>query len=368
MNISILGTRGIPNNYGGFEECAEMISQYFFKKGHKVTVYVPDDHNYKEKNWKGICLARFFSKEKYLKSFSTMIFDYLSLRNAIKQDYDIILELGYNPSGFFLPIFSKKKGNAVIITNMDGLEWKRSKWSKLIKEFSRICEKRAAIYSDYIIADNVEIKNYLQETYDKDAVFIPYGADIVDDFDKEVLINYWVKENHYYILIARLEPENSIKTILDGFRISGSKAPFLVIGNHTTKYGQYLLKKYTDKDIRFLGAIYDYSVLSVLRHYSRIYFHGHSVGGTNPSLLEAMASGAKIVAHENRFNRSVLGENSLYFRDHHDVARIIKDFYSLYRYEFMERNIEKVLCVYNWEIVCERYLELFKIALERRSK
>ncbi len=366
MNIAILGTRGIPNRYGGFEQCAEKLSLNFRRAGHSVFVYVPNDHSYKELVWNDIKLERIFSNEKIFKSFNSLIYDFLSLKHAVKKEHDIILELGYNPAGYFLNLIADT--NKKIVTNMDGLEWKRGKWNKYIQKFSKLCERKAVQYSTALIADNIGIQEYIKREYGRDSIYLPYGAEIFDNPEKKVLDYYNIKMNEYFMLMARLEPENNTEMILDGYAASNSNKPFLVIGSHHTKYGKYLLDKFRNKNVRFLGGIYDYNIVSTLRYYSCTYFHGHSVGGTNPSLLEAMASNARIAAHDNIFNKSILKECALYFKNSNDVKLYIKGNRDLFNIKWIEKNKELILTEYNWERISQGYLTLFKELIEGRRE
>jgi glycosyltransferase involved in cell wall biosynthesis len=169
------------------------------------------------------------------------------------------------------------------------------------------------------------------------------------------------------MLIARLEPENNIETVLDGVVKSNLSRPFLVIGNYDTKYGSYLKARYSNYiNINFLGGIYDIEILNNLRYYSNIYFHGHTVGGTNPSLLEAMASNSLICAHSNDFNRYILGEDALYFTNHNDVAKHLTDTkYSDYKIQSMlVENTKKIVELYDWEIIIAQYADHFNSILK----
>jgi glycosyltransferase involved in cell wall biosynthesis len=170
-------------------------------------------------------------------------------------------------------------------------------------------------------------------------------------------------------LIARLEPENSIEIILDGVIKSGNKDTFLVIGNQNTKYGNFLKEKYsTSYNIKFIGSIYDINILNNLRNYSNIYFHGHTVGGTNPSLLESMASNALICANKNPFNESILNDDALYFITSEDVAKVIidnpreKDDVSKY----IQHNRNKIETLYSWDKIIDAYISHFKEILDRK--
>ncbi|HHG74901.1 MAG TPA: DUF1972 domain-containing protein, partial [Persephonella sp.] len=276
----------------------------------------------------------------------------------------IILNLGYVPSALFFDL--KRKTKVKFVTNMDGLEWKRSKWSSILKKFIKYCEKRAVSLSDFLIADNPGIEDYYKKNYKtKNIKYIAYGAELFDSPKMEYLDEYNLKLYEYFMLIARLEPENNIEMILDGYLKSEVSKPFLVIGGLKNKYAKYLLEKYKDnKNIKFVGGIYNYEKLSTLRWYAKLYFHGHSVGGTNPSLLEAMASNAYIAAHDNPFNKYVLGDYAFYFSNPEDVSDIIKNYTDKYREEFIKNNREKIKNVYNWEIISKQYLEVFEELLK----
>ncbi|WP_127136078.1 DUF1972 domain-containing protein [Flagellimonas oceanensis] len=354
MRIAILGTRGIPNNHGGFEQFAEYLSQYLYEKGHEVYVYNSQLHPYQETIWKGVNIVHCKDLEDKLGTFGQFIYDFNCIRDSRKRKFDIILQLGYTSSsvwGWYLP------NSSVIVTNMDGLEWKRTKYRKGVRRFLKYAEKLAVKTSDYFVSDSIGIQKYLSEKYNLESVYIPYGANVFESPIPEVIKKYGLTNNGYNMLIARLEPENNIETVLDGHVLSESKIPFLVIGKHETKYGEYLKKKYSNnKCIRFLGGIYNNNHLNNLRFFSNLYFHGHSVGGTNPSLLEAMASGALIAAHNNVFNRSILGQDAVYFKSSEDVSKIM----NVQKSEclsYVRNNTDKVVQFYSWSKINQAYEE-----------
>ena len=171
----------------------------------------------------------------------------------------------------------------------------------------------AVKYSDYLISDSVCIQTYLRSKYSVDSEYIPYGANLISDIDVSILANQNLTEQNYNMLIARLEPENNIETILQSVVESNTKRKFLVIGDTDNKYGKYIKQKFKDNRIIYLGYISNLAKLDALRKNSNLYFHGHTVGGTNPSLLEAMGSHALICAHDNEFNRAILGKDAFYF-------------------------------------------------------
>ena len=321
MKIGIIGTRGIPNNYGGFEQFTENFALYLHSKGHEVSVYNSSLHPYKDKNYKGVEIITCFDPENKIGTAGQFIYDFCCIRDSRKRNFDIILQLGYTSSSIFSFLFPK---NSKIITNMDGLEWKRSKYSPKVQKFLRMAEKWAVKNSHYLIADSTEIQNYLKRTYTVDSTYIPYGADRFETPSVTFLNPYNLVEHGYNILIARLEPENNIETVIKAHLDSGIEPPLLIIGNHNTHYGQYLYKSYNSENIRFLGAIYNQNTLNNLRYYSSKYFHGHSVGGTNPSLIEAMASNSFIFAHDNVFNKNILGPDAFYFDSTDTLTQLLK--------------------------------------------
>lgn len=367
MKIGILGTRGIPNYYGGFEQFAEYLSVGLVKRGHDVSVYNGHTHPYQESIWNGVKIIHCNDPEEKLGTAGQFIYDLNCIRDCKKRNFDIILQLGYTSSSVWGKLLPRDK--SIVTTNMDGLEWKRTKYSKPVRWFLRYAEKLGVQTSDYLIADSVGIQEYLKEKYQKDSIFIPYGANVFEQPNQDVLKEYGLEIHQYNMLIARLEPENSIEQILDGVMIVDNSTPFLVIGKYNTKYGAYLRNKYENHgNIRFLGGIYDINKLNNLRYFSNIYFHGHTVGGTNPSLLEAMSSKSLICAQSNVFNRSILAGDAFYFENSNDVAWILINENKQKNYDMTERNIKKIETTYSWDNIVDQYLDHFvEISLSGHS-
>lgn len=375
MKIAFVSTRGIPNNYGGFEQFAEYISVGLVARGHDVTVYSPHFHPYKESSYKGVKIKHIYSPEKWMgSSVGSFFYDFSSLRDALKnENFDIIYEAGYTsiiPAYIWFNIKNRK--NPIVVTNMDGLEYKRSKFNPLVQKFIFWEEKMAVKHSHYLIADNMGIHDYYKEKYRRDSKFLAYGADIHTDFNVDTLSEYDVTADNYYILIARLEPENNIEMAIQGYLKSNEngKKPLLIIGNTTTPHGKYLSGKYGHIDsVRFLGGIYNFKVLDDLRHFSSAYFHGHSVGGTNPSLLEAMAAGCFIIANDNIFNRSVLKDNAIYYNSPDEVTRILNDEKCFSDKEVLiANNIQRISTHYSWERLVDQHEEYFKELLREHNR
>jgi glycosyltransferase involved in cell wall biosynthesis len=248
---------------------------------------------------------------------------------------------------------------------MDGLEWKRTKYSTPVRKFLKYAERLGVKYSDYLISDSIGIQKYLETKYNKRSIFIPYGAQLFSKPEFTKILNFNLLEYGYNMLIARLEPENSIEMILDGVVLSKIDTPFLVIGKHQTRYGNFLKRKYKEfNNILFWGSIYNLDILNNLRYFSNLYLHGHSVGGTNPSLLEAMASKALICANDNIFNKSVLQSDAFYFKNAEDVAEIIKK-KSKNKHQWMiSSNTNKIKNVYSWPKIVDQYLKHFESILK----
>lgn len=349
MNIAIIGTRGIPNRYGGFEQLAEMLSVGLLQKGHSVTVYNSHKHHYQEKEWNGVNIVHCYDAEHILGTAGQFVYDLNCIRNARKQNFDVLLFLGYTSNSVWGKLFPK---NAVIISNMDGLEWKRSKYSKLVQNFLRYAEKLTVKHSDFFIADSKAIQKYLSDKYKIESEYIAYGATVFNDAAGES-----ARKDNYYMLMARMEPENNIEMILDGFHQSKSVNRFIVVGNTDNSFGKRMINKYkNDNRILFIGAEYNAQKLHGLKNTASMYFHGHSVGGTNPSLLEAMASKVLIAAHGNEFNRSVLGEDGYYFESTDDVKSLIEQDHNVTLENTMtENNFKKIKEQYNWDKIIDQY-------------
>jgi glycosyltransferase involved in cell wall biosynthesis len=369
MKIAILGTKGIPNNYGGYEQFAEYISKRFVERGHEVTVYNPHFHTFGGSDFNGVRVIHKYSPENILGGAANIIYDHLCLKDALKRDFDVIYEAGYHSVALAYTFLGVKKlKKPVIVTNMDGLEWRRSKWSKSVQGIIKKLEKIAVDHSPYLISDNKGIQKYLKDKYKVDSFYIPYGADAVEDFDAACLAKYDLTPGRYLMLIARIEPENNVETIINGHLQTKGNMPLLVVGNTKTKFGQYLATTYTDKRIQFVGGIYNKAELDSLRHFSLGYFHGHSVGGTNPSLLEAMASQSFIIAHDNPFNRAILDDAALYFSSAHDVKTIISNLIessAVSRKSFLASNLDKVKTLYQWDVIVNQHEELFQQLLKQ---
>jgi len=233
----------------------------------------------------------------------------------------------------------------------------------------RWAEKLAVKYCDAHIADSLAIQAYLKEKYAIPSRYIAYGAEIHSGEDEGHLASLGLEKDGYYMVMARMEPENNIGMVLEGFSASGSTRKLLVVGNPGNAYGQTLVNRFAgDSRILFAGALYDARKLHSLKIFSSLYFHGHSVGGTNPSLLEAMASKALIAAHDNPFNRAILGEDAIYFSCAADVTEEVdRSADETTRMRMIGSNLRKIRDRFNWETITDEYEHFLRECLDKRG-
>jgi glycosyltransferase involved in cell wall biosynthesis len=354
LKIAILGTRGIPNHYGGFEHVSEYVSEGLVKRGHSVTVYNSHNHPYQDDKWNGVDIKHCYDPEYLIGTAGQFIYDLNCLIDARRKNFDVVMMMGYTSSSVWGKLYPQK---SIIITNMDGLEWKRSKYSPSVQKFLKYAERLAVKYSQYYISDSRVIKSYLGEKYNIESKYIPYGADLFSEEEREQVDQAEALKEDYFLLMARMEPENNIETILQGFNNSSSLKKFKVLGDTSNRFGKFITHKFKNDDrIEFKGSIFDNSKVRVLQNNSYLYFHGHSVGGTNPSLLEAMASEALIAAHNNPFNKSVLNADAFYFSNVNEVRNLVE---TVQRKEtektMVSNNLHKIKYQFNWEKIIDQY-------------
>lgn len=373
MKIAFISTRGIPNNYGGFERFAEQISVRLAARGHEIIVYSPHYHVYKETEYRAVRVKHIYSPEPWMgSSVGSFFYDFLSFRDALKKEKpDIVYVAGYTSIVPAYVWYNVKNLEApVVMTNMDGLEHKRAKFSRLVRAFLAWEERMTVRYCRHLIADNVGVRDYYKANYNMESTLFAYGADIPRAYSERHLSDFGLEANGYFLLVARMEPENNIAMAIEGYLASKWKQhkPLVVVGNLNTPYGKSLTTRYgRETAVRFVGGVYDIDVLNSLRHFSFAYFHGHSVGGTNPSLLEAMACGCLILSHDNVFNRSVLETNAYYYSDENDITSMLNGMD-----EKMEKktalaaaNIQVVRDRYSWERLTDDYEKFFLCTLAR---
>ena len=353
LSIGILGTRGIPNHYGGFEQFAEHLSVELVRRGHHVAVYNSSLHPYKKKSYNDVQIIHCRDLEDKLGTAGQFIYDLNCINDSRSRGFDVLLHLGYTSDSVWHWRWPKGTVNVV---NMDGMEWQRTKYNKPVKKFLRWAESLAAKNAQVMIADSPGVQDYITARYGRKPVYIPYGAQPFSSPDSSVPGRYNLSAGEYFLMITRMEPENNVEMIIEGHLASGHKYPLLVIGNITNNFGRFITSKYRQPGIRFCDAIYDQSELDNLRYYSALYFHGHTVGGTNPSLLEAMACRCRVAAHHNQFNRAVLLLEADYFQSAADIAAIINAPVNTPVIENRKQvNIDRLRMIYNPEKITDEY-------------
>lgn len=363
LHIGILGTRGIPNRYGGFEQFAEKLAAGLVQKGMSVTVYNSSRHPWKQWQWGEVRIVHRYEPPGWLGAAGQFLYDLACLLHARRAGFDVLLVLGYTSNSIWSFLYPP---DAQVVLNMDGWEWKRSKYPHWVRRFLLFSEKVAVRHCSLAVADSPVIQEYLAQRYGIAAHYIPYGADTGGSDDADVLRSYGLEQKEYYLLIARMVPENNIATILEGLSGREQHRPVLIISDMNTAYGKSILARFgNNKNFRFTGAIFDTHILYNLRKHCRLYFHGHSVGGTNPSLLEAMAACAPVCAHDNPFNRVVLGEDACYFDSAGDIRmRIAGKFHEQVQHAMCMRNLDKIYQQYNWPRIIDQYAVLFNLSCQ----
>lgn len=353
--IAVVGTQGVPANYGGFESLVENLLGENCPADVEYTVFCSSkDMPLKLKEHKG---ARLKYVSLHANGSQSVPYDMLSMCRCFR-GYDVVLVLGVSGC-LFLPVlktFCKGK----IIVNIDGLEHRRAKWGKMARKVLKTSESLAVRFADVIVSDNKGIQDYVTETYGKPSELIAYGGDHVrrtlpDDYVDSTLARYGVEKGDYAITVCRIEPENNSHVILEAF----SKAPerkLVFIGNWGhSEWSRNLKEKYSEcANIKILDAIYDLDILYALRSNAGIYMHGHSAGGTNPSLVEAMFFGIPIIACDVVYNRETTENCAAYFKNEAELLAHLKG--DLPNGDKMVEIAERR---YTWRHISEQYCKLY---------
>lgn len=323
--LNILGVRGIPAAHGGFETFAEQLSLYLVAKGWQVTVYCQEEGSGEvyESEWCGV--HRIHIPVSRQGALSTIIFDWQAARHAMqnvnKKQPSVCLTLGYNTAIFNL---WQRLGRQVNLFNMDGLEWRRDKWNMPERVWLWLNERFGCWLGQHLIADHPCIKDHLATRVPASKItMIPYGAHHITSANVELLVPFNLAAGEYSVIIARPEPENSILEMVQAFSRKQRDHTLMVLGKFEDDnvFHQQVLAA-ASREVKFVGAIYDTEVVGALRFFCRFYLHGHKVGGTNPSLVEALGAGNAVIAHKNKFNRWVAGDGAAYFENSAECARL----------------------------------------------
>lgn len=320
--IRILGTRGVPAAHGGFETFAEHLSRYLVRKGWRVIVYCQEQGSGAifEDTWEGVERVRIPVASNGPKG--TIIFDLKAIVHAAGFD-DPCLTLGYNTASFCALL--RLKGITNII-NMDGIEWRRQKWSPLAKAWFWANDWAGCWLADHLVADNPGIAVHLEtRVKSKKITTIPYGADRLFDESTDPVAALGLLPGKYWTVIARPEPENSLLEIVSAFSRKNRGVKLVVLGNYEPECNSYhrAVIDSASPEVLFAGAIYDSTIVKALRFHAAGYIHGHQVGGSNPSLIEAMGAGNAVISHDNQYNRWVVGPSARFFDSTDSCAAVL---------------------------------------------
>lgn len=360
LRVAVIGTVGVPACYGGFESLVDNLLD-FTPPNVEYTIFCSaKKYETRLETYKG---AHLVYLEKDANGKDSILYDFESMKMALRApiNADILLVLGVSGC-VFLP-YIKRIFKGKIITNIDGLEWRRDKWNFLAKKFLNLSEKMAVKYSDIVIGDNKGITDYVKDEYNKDAVLIAYGGDQVSRVQDDSLFEkYPFCREPYSITVCRIEPENNIHIILEAF----SKLPehvLLIVGNwNKSDYGKSLKEKYSAfQNIHLLDPVYEPHTINWLRSNAALYIHGHSAGGTNPSLVEAMNLGLPILAFDCVYNRATTEEKCLYWKNTEELENAVVEVLetATMRTKIASDMKEAGMRLYSWKTIAEKYNALY---------
>lgn len=366
LKIAILGSRGYPYVYSGYETFVKELSERLVQKNFDVTVYCHKNlFEQFPQQVNGINLVYVPTIEK--KTLSQFVHSFQAAIHACFRDYDVILVVNSanGPFGLFTRLFRKKTA-----INVDGLEWMRPKWKGLGAKYFYIASKLSTYFYDHIITDSYEMEKIYKDEFGANSTVIAYGANIRYSQHPELISKWNLKPQDYYLVVGRLVPDNNADIIVDRFVKSSSKKKLVVVGDvpYTDSYAQNI-KKVSDSRVVFTGYVTDQNELAELYHNCYAYFHGHEFGGTNPTMLKALAYGCAIIALDTRFNREMLenGEYGLFFsKDEKELTALIHHIEQneAFAEQLRQKSRKRIEENYTWEKITNQYVELFeKVAL-----
>lgn len=357
--VRILGTHGVPAAYGGFETAAENIALFLVKRGWRVIVYcqIEGDGLIVEDKWNGI--ERVMIPMNLPGWKGTSKFDWISIRHACRFN-DLCLTFGYNTAVFSTMLRLRGISNVI---NMDGIEWSRARWGFAKQAILYINERIGCLVGNHLIADHPELEKYLLKRAPQHKItMLTYGANPVLNAPDTVVSEYKLEPRNYMTLIARPIPENSIFEMVKGFSEKRRNCKLAILGKLEPEldcYHRSVMEAASD-EVVFLGAIYDKEVVQALRYHSLAYVHGHTVGGTNPSLVEAMAAGNPVIAHDNPYNRWVARDSAMYFTSPKEFSECVDEImFSAEKRETMRAaSKRRFFEEFTWEYVAGQYEQL----------
>lgn len=377
-NIFIIGSKGIPAKYGGFETFVDKLT--LFKKSKDIKYHVSCISSESSENFEHNNARCFNIKVPNIGPAKAVAYDIMALKSSIKyikenKINNAIIYILACRIGPFMWYFKKKciKLGIKVYLNPDGHEWKRGKWNKIIKKYWKFSEKLMVKHADLVICDSINIEKYINELYSKynpKTTYISYGANVKKSCleDESIKLTTWfnqhsVKPKEYYLIVGRFVPENNLELIIKEFMKSNTDKDLVIITNvEKNKFYNKLVEETQfnrDKRIKFVGVVYDEDLINAIRERSFAYIHGHEVGGTNPALLEALASIDLCVLLNVGFNKEVGQDAAVYFEKEKNSLRNIieqvEEFEDVKILEYGKKAKNRILSTYDWNLIVEKY-------------
>lgn len=368
MKVAIIGDRGIPARYSGFSTLVEELAVRLVQAhGMHVSVYCRSSYyDDKPPEYEGVrCI---YLPSPGGKSFESIVHSNLAILHASMDSYDLAFIVDPGNAPFSLPLMLRR---VPTVFHTDGLGWQREKWSPTQKRYYRWSEKICAKAASWLVTDSRAMQDYYREQHGVPSSFIPYSGEVGQPPDDSCLEEYGLERNGYYLVVARVEPENNIDLIIREYREANLGRPLVIVGGarYESVYSQSIFSE-SDESVRCLGAIFESAILNGLYENCYAYVHGHEVGGTNPSLLRAMHAGAACIPIDVVFHREVMGEDGTYYgKASGELSEILQE---------LDANPERVAelgrlgrersdSLYRWDAVAAGYAELFETVLRARK-
>lgn len=369
LRIAIIGDRGIPARYSGFSTLVEQLAVRLVRDhGMDVTVYCRN-HYYQERPsaWQGVRCV--YLPAPGGKSFESIVHSNLAIAHAATQRLDLAFIVDPGNAPFVAPLIAAR---VPTVFHTDGIGWQRRKWSALQRKYYRWSEKICARVATWLVTDSHAMQDYYLQNYSAPSSFIPYSGEVGDPPSPDALARFGVEPDGFYLAVARMEPENNLDLIVREYRRSATKRPLVVVGStpFPTDYSRTLMAEADDR-VRMVGSIFDSATLNALYRHCAAYFHGHEVGGTNPSLLRAMHWGAPCIPIDVVFHREVLGPDVPAFSSEPGhLARIIDalDADQRQRAQLGRAAKDRSDTAYRWDAVADAYAIMFRDVVETRTR
>ena len=366
MRIALIGTRGVPAQYGGFETAVEEVGRRLVERGHDVTVFCRNGDR-AQRSYLGMRLVHLPAVQR--KVLETLSHTGLSVlhRESRSADVAVVFNAANAP---LLPVL--RAARVPVAVHVDGLEWQRSKWGPTGRRYYQACERLSVRWADALIADAHGIQDHYRTVHRVDSTFIPYGAPVLERPALHRLGELDLAPGEYHVVVARFEPENHVLEAVDAHVRSAARLPLVVVGAAPYAHGYTARVRAAaagDDRVRLIGPVWDQELLDALYAGSLTYVHGHSVGGTNPSLLRAMGGGAAVLAYDVVFNREVLGDTGCFWPDADALAGLLLEAEAdpAAAHARGQRGQQRAAAQYTWDGVAEQYEQLCVQLLGRRG-